>query len=172
MFKVKHGYQVHDLGGAICAIGMSLMGISIGKYDLVLMGFMVMFDTLMLSPDLDLAPKCQPSNRWEIFYLGWLWSWYGKAFKHRSVWSHCPGIASTIKFVYLVGIVLLLSYAIGEDFSMDASGVAVTFGDGHVIVGSGFFIKAYVSLIISDLVHLYVDVMTTFKNQRKLFKFY
>lgn len=58
--------------------------------------------TLYLSPDLDGYPwnsECQ--QRWMQISLGFIWSIYRRAIKHRSIWSHFPILGTTIRLVYL-----------------------------------------------------------------------
>jgi uncharacterized metal-binding protein len=59
---------------------------------------------LWLSPDLD--TRSNPSRRWGPLRL--LWWPYRRLLKHRSLISHSPVLGSTVRLLYLAGIVGLL----------------------------------------------------------------
>ena len=70
---------------------------------------------LWLSPDLDTISN--PLKRWG--FLQNLWWPYRKIIKHRSIFSHGVLIGTTIRFVYLIGILTLTIYAINQIFNIE-----------------------------------------------------
>lgn len=67
---------------------------------------------ILITPDLDLAENT-PHGTGRIYReLGWLpsriwkymWWPYGKAFRHRSKWSHAPIVGTLIRVAYLCAI--------------------------------------------------------------------
>ncbi|NET61474.1 MAG: metal-binding protein [Symploca sp. SIO2E6] len=63
------------------------------------------FSGLMLSPDLDL--RSRPFKRWG--WLRWIWLPYQKMMRHRSIFSHGMLIGTTLRVLYLVSWVSLLT---------------------------------------------------------------
>ncbi|NEP14112.1 MAG: metal-binding protein [Symploca sp. SIO2C1] len=73
---------------------------------LVAGGFL--FSGLMLSPDLDL--RSRPFKRWG--WLRWMWIPYQKMMRHRSVFSHGMLIGTTLRVLYLISWVIVLTVII------------------------------------------------------------
>tara|TARA_Y100001968_G_scaffold115131_1_gene104514 strand:- start:203 stop:661 length:459 start_codon:yes stop_codon:yes gene_type:complete len=71
---------------------------------------------LWLSPDLDTLSI--PLKRWGL--LQFLWWPYRKFIKHRSWLSHGIFIGTTMRLVYLIGIITIFSYAIEKIFNLDS----------------------------------------------------
>ncbi|NER45288.1 MAG: metal-binding protein [Symploca sp. SIO1A3] len=63
------------------------------------------FSGLMLSPDLDL--RSRPFKRWG--YLRWIWIPYQRMMRHRSVFSHGMLVGTTLRVLYLLSWVILLT---------------------------------------------------------------
>ncbi|GAB4373981.1 MAG: metal-binding protein [Elainellaceae cyanobacterium] len=69
-----------------------------------------LFGGLMLGPDLD--THSIHYKRWSIFR--WIWLPYRYSLRHRSPWSHGPIMGTTVRVLYLlfwVGLLSLLSIA-------------------------------------------------------------
>ena len=73
---------------------------------LVAGGFL--FSGLMLSPDLDL--RSRPFKRWG--WLRWIWLPYQKMMRHRSIFSHGLLIGTTLRVLYLVSWIMVLTVVI------------------------------------------------------------
>ncbi|BAU08432.1 metal-binding protein [Fischerella sp. NIES-3754] len=69
---------------------------------LVASGFM--FGGLMFGPDLDIYSR--QYQRWGL--LRWIWIPYQKSLRHRSFLSHGPIIGTTLRVIYLSGVVGIL----------------------------------------------------------------
>ncbi|PMB43261.1 metal-binding protein [Fischerella thermalis CCMEE 5319] len=69
---------------------------------LVASGFM--FGGLMFGPDLDIYSR--QYQRWGL--LRWIWIPYQKSLRHRSFLSHGPIIGTTLRIIYLSGVVGIL----------------------------------------------------------------
>ncbi|TFI54564.1 metal-binding protein [Mastigocladus laminosus UU774] len=69
---------------------------------LVAGGFM--FGGLMFGPDLDIYSR--QYQRWG--WLRWIWIPYQKSLRHRSFLSHGPIIGTTLRVIYLSGVVGIL----------------------------------------------------------------
>ncbi|BAZ70335.1 MAG: metal-binding protein [Pelatocladus maniniholoensis HA4357-MV3] len=69
---------------------------------LVAGGFM--FGGLMFGPDLDIYSR--QYQRWGL--LRWIWIPYQKSLRHRSFLSHGPIIGTTLRVIYLSGVVGIL----------------------------------------------------------------
>lgn len=69
---------------------------------LVASGFM--FGGLMFGPDLDIYSR--QYQRWGL--LRWIWIPYQKSLRHRSFLSHGPIIGTTLRVIYLSGVVAML----------------------------------------------------------------
>ena len=67
-----------------------------------------LFSGLMLSPDLDL--RSRPFKRWG--WLRWIWLPYQKMMRHRSIFSHGLLIGTTLRVLYLVSWVVVLTVII------------------------------------------------------------
>ena len=63
-----------------------------------------------LSPDLD--TNSNAFKRWGLIKLIWLP--YKKVFKHRSFFSHGPFIGTTIRLLYLLGVISFFLFAINS----------------------------------------------------------
>lgn len=61
---------------------------------------------LMLGPDLDTVSL--PYKRWG--WLRWIWLPYRNNLRHRSPWSHSPIVGTTVRVVYLMLWLSLLSW--------------------------------------------------------------
>ena len=84
-----------------------------------LFGTSFLLTGLWLSPDLDTISR--PLKRWGILQVFW-WP-YRKMIPHRSFFSHGPLIGTSIRFLYITGIVSLLTLLISKftsiNFSLD-----------------------------------------------------
>ncbi|MBD2429877.1 MULTISPECIES: metal-binding protein [Fischerella] len=63
-----------------------------------------MFGGLMFGPDLDIYSR--QYQRWGL--LRWIWIPYQKSLRHRSFLSHGPIIGTTLRVIYLSGVVGIL----------------------------------------------------------------
>lgn len=79
---------------------------------IVCIGFLV--GGLLLGPDLD--THSIHYKRWS--FLRWIWLPYRYSLRHRSVWSHGPLMGTTVRVIYLmawVGLLSLLGVAITNE---------------------------------------------------------
>ena len=169
----KQDYKNHDLAGFLFAIGLLASSTVHDNSDLLSVSVLVLVFTLLLSPDLDLADRRYGSrcvNRWRIVYLGWFWKPYGEMFKHRSWFTHCPGLASAIKVIYLSAPLLCL--CLFTPYVTVDQGLIFTAGHSVINISVHSLGICFVSLVISDLVHLLVDIYATALNTGEMFKFH
>ena len=69
-------------------------------------GIAFLFGGLWMSPDLDTVSR--PTRRWGP--LRWLWWPYRRLLRHRSLLSHSPLLGSAGRLLYLLALVLGLSW--------------------------------------------------------------
>jgi uncharacterized metal-binding protein len=105
---------------------------------------------IVLSPDLDVDHRtsseqvfwrmgCGPGFLFQVW-----WYPYGLAFKHRSVWSHLPGVGTAIRVLYAVAV---------------PGGVALWLGWRPGVVFWWYFWWWFVGLCASDVGHWVLDGM-------------
>ncbi|WP_320663608.1 metal-binding protein [Prochlorococcus sp. MIT 1223] len=70
---------------------------------------------LWLSPDLDIISK--PLKRWGFLQV--LWWPYRKIIPHRSNLSHSPIIGTTIRLIYLVGILIIINLLLSKFINLE-----------------------------------------------------
>ncbi len=94
----------HDQSTKLWCLPFGLItGIILGFQNGILAGISFVLGGLWLSADLDICSK--PLKRWGILQIIW-WP-YRKTIPHRSILSHGPLIGSSIRLIYLLGMIFI-----------------------------------------------------------------
>jgi uncharacterized metal-binding protein len=158
----------HDRNCVIGAIAVIVVVTKLGHPALIGMAPMIVIWGLFFSPDLDLSETgrqngggCKAWHRWKRLGLGWLWKPYGKAFKHRSPYTHSliPGTLVRLGYVFILPILLGLGYY------LTILSPAISTFDLQVIKGSLIVLKPLSGIVfailgscfIADGIHLITD---------------
>lgn len=110
---------------------------------LVAGGFL--FGGLMFGPDLDIYSV--QFQRWG--FLRWIWLPYQKSLRHRSFFSHGPIIGTTLRVLYLSGLLVILAIVILA-VAEKLWNIAFTWQDLGVTVGRSLtsYSTEYISLFL------------------------
>ena len=158
----------HDRNCVIGAIAVAGLVTKLGHPALIGMAPVIVVWGLFFSPDLDLSETgrrngggCKAWHRWKRLGLGWVWKPYGKAFKHRSPFTHSliPGTLLRLLYVFTLPLLFGLGYylkILGPSFStldpqVIKEALLVLKPFGHIAlacIGSCF---------IADAIHLITD---------------
>ena len=117
---------------------------------------------LWLSPDLDL-PVSNVSRRWG--FLSVLWIPYEVLFKHRSFWSHGILIGATIRFIYVLTLIILGLATIDAVLLKQpilANGL-VEYFITTITSHTDLFWCFFIGLNVADIIHIFLD--HTVKNR-------
>ena len=105
-----------------------------------------------LSPDLD--TESRPSKRWGLFK--YLWLPYRKLIKHRSFLSHGPLIGTSLRIIYLLGIIVLCSIFLKK---LGISNISVSYDSLKNLISNNQ--KSIISILLgieaSSWLHLLQD---------------
>lgn len=105
--------EVHDQSILFGSIPLILISRSLlPDHEALLIGISFLYSGLLISPDLDQAPRSTISRRWGPLRI--LWTPYGKLLSHRSKLSHSL-IGTSLRMLYLFPITLLPLIYFGVD---------------------------------------------------------
>ncbi len=125
-----------------------------------------LFSGLMFGPDLDIHSR--QFQRWGWFR--WIWQPYQKTLRHRSLWSHGPIVGTTLRVLYLMVCIALVSglgYSLWQLFQSMTSAHGTPF-KLPVIEGNAIAVKTHALLtqflimIQYGWLHFHVDAIALF----------
>ena len=159
------------VAGASGAILHHYSLLTIGEALLYTAGFV--FSTFMLGPDLDLYYS-KVNKNWGV--LRFIWWPYAKVSKHRGL-SHAPFISSFIRIFYVLIALIFVIGGLGLWSYLEFTGDNIGWPQIHSLQELwpfvGTFFKQYqmeitaavMGVIISDIFHLTVDHLSSFKKK-------
>ncbi len=98
--KINLVFLAIGIGAVLISSQHYVHGISI------IIGYL--FGTYWMNPDLDI--KSNPYRRWGL--LRFMWIPYQKL-KHRSIWTHGYVIGDIIRYLYIMGWIVLVAFVLG-----------------------------------------------------------
>ena len=164
--------KTHEKLNILFFIGLVYLGLAgilfsvygwMGIVHALILGYGYWIGTYYMNPDLDI--KSRPYRRWK--WLRFIWIPYQKL-GHRSIWTHGIIIGDIIRYVYFIGLVLLVYWGLALMLGTNIT-PKIDWTKGFVLEHKLYFMMFFAGNCLSSLAHIIADHSST--GLKKMFKF-